>query len=197
MNESIDMKKVLAHNVSGDFKYPWETDVKRLNKEKLLKRDRWQRQFMPSGAFVAARTDQLHWLTFGTAENVPLLFGKNPLLMSDDSSRAVTRIGRFANKSGSLSKLAKSMMSSRKAIGWSTIPEQQELIVRLSGLVWPEAAQRLANSAQLTQERKGKGQIILFATQPNFRGATKTTNRLFLNAVVFGPGFGTTPLINL
>ena len=28
---------------------------------------------------------------------------------------------------------------------------------RMSGLVWPEAAQRIANSAYLTRERVGKG----------------------------------------
>ena len=52
----------------------------------------------------------------------------------------------------------------------------------------PEAAQRIANSAYLTRERVGKGQIILFAGEPNFRGSTRGTNRVWLNAVVYGPG---------
>ncbi len=57
--------------------------------------------------------------------------------------------------------------------------------------MWPEAAQRIANSAYLTREAKGKGQIILFADRPSFRGATLGTNRLLLNAIVYGPGLGT------
>jgi len=69
--------------------------------------------------------------------------------------------------------------------------------IRMSGLVWPEASQRIANSAYLTRERVGKGQIILFSGEPNFRGSTKGTNRLWLNAVVYGSGLGTSASINL
>jgi hypothetical protein len=61
----------------------------------------------------------------------------------------------------------------------------------MSGLLWPEAAQRIANSAFLTRERKGLGQIIMFSGEPIFRGATLGTNRLLLNAIVYGPGMGT------
>ncbi|NUP98171.1 MAG: hypothetical protein HUU28_18600 [Planctomycetaceae bacterium] len=65
--------------------------------------------------------------------------------------------------------------------------------VRLSGLLWPEARARLADSAYLTVERRGFGQVILFAAQPGFRGFHRGTNRLFLNAVVYGPGLGAQP----
>ena len=66
----------------------------------------------------------------------------------------------------------------------------------MSGLVWPEASQRIANSAYLTRERIGDGQVILFSGEPNFRGATLGTNRLWLNAIVYGPGLGTRSKIN-
>ncbi|MCY3002412.1 MAG: M14 family metallopeptidase [Planctomycetota bacterium] len=65
--------------------------------------------------------------------------------------------------------------------------------VRLSGLLWPESRARLADSAYLTVERRGFGQVILFAAQPGFRGFHRGTNRLFLNAVVYGPGLGAQP----
>jgi hypothetical protein len=45
----------------------------------------------------------------------------------------------------------------------------------MAGLLWPEAAHRLANGAWLTREAVGRGQIILFATPPVFRGATDGT----------------------
>ena len=45
--------------------------------------------------------------------------------------------------------------------------------------------------AYLTRERIGDGQVILFSGEPNFRGATLGTNRLWLNAIVYGPGLGT------
>jgi hypothetical protein len=66
----------------------------------------------------------------------------------------------------------------------------------MSGLVWPEASQRIANSAYLTRERVGKGQIILFSGEPNFRGFARGTNRLWLNAVIYGSGLGTDALVN-
>jgi len=62
--------------------------------------------------------------------------------------------------------------------------------VRLSGLLWPEARARLADSAWLTVERQGSGQVILFASSPVFRGWFRGTERLLANAVVYGPGAG-------
>jgi len=62
--------------------------------------------------------------------------------------------------------------------------------LRLAGLLWPEARARLAGSAWLTVERKGHGQIVLFAAPPAFRGYHLASARLFANAVVLGPGVG-------
>jgi hypothetical protein len=62
--------------------------------------------------------------------------------------------------------------------------------LRLAGLLWPEARERLARTAWLTVERRGHGQVVLFATQPVFRGYHKATGRLLANAVVYGPGAG-------
>jgi hypothetical protein len=62
--------------------------------------------------------------------------------------------------------------------------------VRLGGLLWPEARERCADSAWLTVERRGAGQIICFRGHPVFRGAWRGTARLFANAVVVGPGVG-------
>jgi len=63
--------------------------------------------------------------------------------------------------------------------------------LRLSGLLWPEARQRLADTAYATVESAGRGQIILFATDPTYRMWLAGSQRLFLNAVLFGPGMGT------
>ncbi|MDH3891651.1 MAG: M14 family zinc carboxypeptidase [candidate division Zixibacteria bacterium] len=62
--------------------------------------------------------------------------------------------------------------------------------VRLSGLLWPEARQRWASTAWATRETKGKGQLIMFATDPNFRAYNWGTRALFVNAVLYGPGMG-------
>ncbi len=66
--------------------------------------------------------------------------------------------------------------------------------VRIAGLLWPEARERLADSAWATVERSGKGQIVLFAANPLLRGWHLGTQRLFANAVVYGPGLGADPV---
>jgi hypothetical protein len=63
--------------------------------------------------------------------------------------------------------------------------------LRLSGLLWPEARQRLANSSFATVDQHGRGQVILFASDPTFRGWYPGMERLFLNAILLGPGMGT------
>ncbi len=63
--------------------------------------------------------------------------------------------------------------------------------LRLSGLLWPEAKERVEKTAYLTREASGNGQIILFAFEPNFRTLFKGTQRLLLNSIFLGPGFGT------
>ena len=65
--------------------------------------------------------------------------------------------------------------------------------LRLSGLLWPEARERLAGSAYATVERLGHGQIIMFACDPTYRAWLAGSQRLFLNAVILGPGMGTSP----
>jgi len=62
--------------------------------------------------------------------------------------------------------------------------------LRLSGLLWPEARERIADSAWLTVERVGNGQVILFASMPGYRMIFRGTGRLLANAAIFGPGRG-------
>jgi hypothetical protein len=192
LQENVDPVQVMQHSVSNDLSYPWDNEVKRLKEDTLKKRDKWQSLFMPRGAMVAGRVDQEHWLSFGVDETLPLLYSRLPVLMSGDESRAVVRVGVLTESTESSDD-----DSSPSVIGWSTVPAGHDLSVRMSGLLWPEASQRIANSAYLTRESLGAGQIILFAGQPNFRGSTRGTNRLLLNALVYGSGLGTRPKVDL
>ncbi len=67
--------------------------------------------------------------------------------------------------------------------------------LRLGGLLWPEARERLADSAYVTVESSGGGQVILFATDPTFRMWLAGQQRLLLNAVLLGPGLGASPAV--
>jgi hypothetical protein len=78
----------------------------------------------------------------------------------------------------------------KPAPGWTIAPLGFEMRLRMSGLLWPEAADRLANAAYVTRESVGTGQVILFASDPTFRAAALGTSRIFANAITFGPGMG-------
>ena len=184
--DNIDISDVNANKVDTEIIYPWEISDVTYSKEQLEMRDKWQSTLMPSGAIVSARVDGEHWLTFGAENVVPVLYGNYPILMTGGNSQGVLRIGELIPNSD----------SKTKTINWSQIPSGYDLNVRMSGLVWPEASQRIANSAYLTREKIGKGQIILFSGEPNFRGSARGTNRLWLNAVIYGSGLGTDSIIN-
>lgn len=66
--------------------------------------------------------------------------------------------------------------------------------LRVAGLLWPEARDRWARTAYLTREGKGRGQIILFAGEASFRASFPATERLLINAILLGPGWGTDQL---
>ena len=188
LNNEIELEKTLSNKVYTDILYPWEIVTNNLSKDDLENRDEWQSLFMPSGSIVSGRTDQKHWLTFGSSEIVPLLYGNYPVLMTGGNSQAAVRIGELFESVNSNEVIE---------INWSSIPAGNDINVRMSGLVWPEAAQRIANSAYLTRERIGDGQIILFSGEPNFRGSALGTNRLWLNALIYGAGLGTNKKVNL
>jgi len=162
--------------------------------EELRRRDRWQRLFMPHGVLLAGRLDGAHWLTTGCRQPLPLLAGDvpvvsagMPVLLPPDGVEAPVRLGVPAD-AGPFS--AAPPEGAGWDLGWAPMPPGRGLALRIAGLLWPEAARRLANAAYLTRERVGHGQLLLFAAPPAFRGTTLGTRRLFWNAVVLGPGFG-------
>ena len=164
------------------------TPASRPSLDDLTANDPWQRQCMPRGTFLAARADQEHWLTLGTPSSLPILTAAYPVLMSAGGVEAPVRYGVFTPAGNPKGNKDEEGVSSRG--GWAELPPGQELRLRMSGLLWPEAGERLANSAYLTRERKGRGQVILFAAPPVFRGSTLGTDRLLANALIYGPGLG-------
>lgn len=59
----------------------------------------------------------------------------------------------------------------------------------MSGIVWEEARPQLASKAFLMHQPLGRGRVIAFAEDPNFRGYAEGTQLLFMNAVLLGPAF--------
>lgn len=234
-------ESVWSHLATTNLRYPWQmVDGPHPDEKELRKRDAWQSLFMPQGAVLAARVSTNHWLTAGCGEWLPVVVGRQPILMAGDGVEAPVRYGyltRSSAKCGGSTEQAgetspsptrstpapkpsvasdsdhpagggvESSSNARKSpanpdshqkekdkepprVGWAALPPGTEMHLRMSGLLWPEAAHRLANAAWVTRESCGRGQIILFATPPTFRAATVGTTRVFLNALVYGPGFG-------
>jgi hypothetical protein len=114
------------------------------------------------GAIVRARLDPESWLSAGYGEaEVPLLVGSNRLYLPPEGPPAAGR--RLPARYAEANRL------------------------RIGGHLWPESLERLPESVAVYEERVGRGRVIAFAEDPNFRGYYRGADRLFLNAVVLGP----------
>ena len=122
--------------------------------------DEWERRFAPRGTILLGLVDDQHWLTAGVGAD------RMPVMFTGDAAYLATDPVRVPVRLAAAEKL------------------------RLSGLLWPEARARLADTAYVTVERVGAGQVILFASDPVFRASTRGTARLLSNAVVYGPALG-------
>lgn len=194
----INESSVWHHTADDAGEYPWDGAPGLEGDEELARRDAWDRMFSPQGAFVAARTDDRHYLTFGLRDELPVLISGSSVLMAAQGVEAPIRVGIYENAPEPETEEETSEDESdggenapqATRVGWSIVPPGQALRVRVSGLLWPEASRRFANSAFVTRESVGSGQVILFASQPAFRGATLAPTRVLLNAIVYGPGVG-------
>ncbi len=131
----------------------------KMSKDEMQEYDRWQQRFYPRGVILAADIDTEDWLAFGLKKRMPVMSYTRNAFLAGESVKTVARL----------------------------TPEETKL--RLSGLLWPEARQRWAGTAYVTRERHGKGQIIMFAGEPFMRAYWYGTRQMFVNALLYGPGF--------
>jgi len=197
-----DPEKTWSFSPPTEIVYPWligETGDKP-NEDELKRRDAWRAIFMPEGALLAARIDDRSWLTAGCSDYVPVVYTGKTVLLAPPTVQAPARLGYFVaappkpeepkTAAPAADDRGKTTDKKKPAPGWTIAPPGYEMRLRMSGLLWPEAADRLANAAYVTREAIGSGQLILFAADPNFRAAALGTARIFSNAVVCGPGMG-------
>jgi hypothetical protein len=130
-------------------------------KEDLERADRRLRRFGVRGTFVRLELDDDVWLNWGVGAD------ELPALVRASDTLVAEPPVQVAARFADIDRL------------------------HLGGLLWPEAAGRLAHTAYTTREGLGRGQVILFLNAPDVRGWTLGTRRLFLNAVLYGPGLGT------
>lgn len=181
---------VYTNALSSDLAYPWANIEDLPSETELKRRDAHQRVFMPQGAILAARVDDRHWLTVGVNDTLPVLFTGGAPLMGKDPTQTPVRFGVFVDAPQEADKEDSDEDAKAPRVGFAPVPEGKQARLRMSGLLWPEAAHRLFNTAYVTRDSVGRGQVILFASPPTFRGATLGTTRLFHNALIYGPGCG-------
>jgi hypothetical protein len=131
------------------------------DKEDLERADARLRRFRVRGAHLRLDLDQDVWLNWGLARD------EMPALIRASDTLVAEPPVKVAARFAEIDRL------------------------HLGGLLWPETAGRLAHTAYLTREGLGRGQVILFLSEPEFRGWTLGTRRLLTNAVLYGPGLGT------
>ena len=207
---TVDPAAVWAQDPPSDLTYPWliGPGADKPGEEELKRRDAWRALFDPQGALLAGRVDERSWLTAGCGDYVPVLYDAGDVLVAFQGVEAPVRLGVYlpveaapaaADRATTQSASASQPTTDRAApaaagaparTGWALAPPGYTLRLRMSGLLWPEAADRLAHTAYVTREAVGSGQVILFAASPTYRAAALGTTRIFSNAVVYGPGLG-------
>ncbi|RKZ08455.1 peptidase, partial [bacterium] len=164
---SVDAEAIWSHTApTGEHapKIPWQGAGRSEGEDKpdedeLKRRDAWRKIFMPRGAIIAGRVDDRSWLTAGCGDYLPLIYRSKNVLMVPPGVEAPIRAGTFTPAPPSSDKLERKTNGSdadkdgkAPAPGWIIAPPGYELRVRMSGLLWPEAVQRIANSACLARE---------------------------------------------
>ncbi len=111
------------------------------------------------GAFLRAGVFPEHWITFGTPEKLDVFFEGNVILSPPPLAKGRSLV-TFVRKDAVLS----------------------------SGFCWPETLPLIAETPYIVYQPLGKGHVVGFTDDPNFRAMFPALKRLFINAVMFSPG---------
>lgn len=142
-------------------------DLKSEKKDDTLKSDPVENAIQPTdenpsstpGAVLRVKVDRSHWLGFGYDETTTVMMDSNRIF-------SLIKLDRGANVAVYL-------------------PEDKFFA---SGFMFDDARKQLPNKAYLMHSRLGRGNVVGFAEDPNYRAFMDGLNVMFLNAVFFGPG---------
>ncbi|WP_435022566.1 M14 family zinc carboxypeptidase (plasmid) [Tundrisphaera sp. TA3] len=132
------------------------------DKEKDKDKDQEKKEETPDavpGAFFRASAYDDHFVTFGSPrEVVPLV--NTDLILAPLAANDGRNLVNFAARDRLLA----------------------------GGFCWPTTLDLMAGKPLVLYQEAGKGHVVAFADDPNFRAMVPATQRFFLNAVFFGPG---------
>jgi hypothetical protein len=112
-----------------------------------------------AGAMLRVKLDRNHWLTAGLDDEIQVIY-EGARVFAPLKLDAGRNVGIYAN------------------------PDR----LVAAGLVWKEAQPLLAQRAYLMHQPTGRGHVIAFAEDPNYRAFAEATELLFINAVLLAPG---------
>ncbi len=127
-------------------------------REELLTVEGSQTPARTPGALARVVLDPQHWLSSGTDGEIQMLVNGRRRL-----SPISLDIGVTAGVYAPLERL------------------------RASGLIWDDVQESLADSAAILHQRVGRGSLVAFTEDPNYRAYNPASMLVFLNAVLFGP----------
>ncbi len=135
-----------------------EADKKAFDYEKAIQPEKEDPEAVP-GALLRVTLDREHWLAAGLDGEIQAVV---------EGSRVFTPV----------------KLDRGRNVG---IYAKKERLVA-GGYAWDGSQNQLPQKAFLIHQPLGRGHVIAFAEDPNFRAAAPATGLLFINAVVLGPG---------
>ena len=114
------------------------------------------------GAIVRARVESGHWLTAGIGQSVNVLVTGRTIYSPIKADKGVNAV-------------------------YFEAPDR----LLASGYLWDENRRQMAYKPLVVAQPYGRGTVIAFTADPNFRGMLDGMNVLFLNAVFRGPAHST------
>jgi hypothetical protein len=111
------------------------------------------------GVFLRASVFTEHWLSYGYGDKIDVFYTGDLILKP---------------------------LLPTKGRNIVTFATQDKLLT--SGFCWPKTLELLAQTPYVTHQRQGSGHIVAFTDDPNYRAMYPSVQRLFINAVLFGPG---------
>lgn len=111
------------------------------------------------GAILRVKIDNSHWLGFGYGETTTVMMDSNRIF---------------------------SLVKLDKGTNVAVYLPQDKFFA--SGFMFDDARKQIPNKAYLMHARVGRGNVVGFAEDPNYRAFMDGLNVMFLNAVFLGPG---------
>ncbi len=127
--------------------------------DKAIQPDRERPEPQP-GAILRVMLDTDHWLSAGSDNETQIMI---------EGSRVFAPI----------------KLNSGRNVG---IYAKKDLLIA-SGLIWSEGRDLLVQKPFLMHQPVGRGNVVAFAEDPNYRAFTEASMLLFMNAVLLGPGY--------